>query len=369
VIDWKRGGSAGSINRWAKREIRHWHRHNPSARRARDGRLHGLVRGFFSIGRFGRFMFSYALVDCAVLAAETVSAYMQCKWLSWIPASTDADTTLLNVTSYLITAQVGALGLVSLGLALVTLIAQRDDAGTDVSVYYHQSLSFEVVASCIALLAVLCIQLLWPIQLLLHMAGLGTASPFFKWILLYVHLAWLLMNLGGLAHFIATTFGFVHRSERQRLRERYTANVSQPAILMMRLRQQIYSGASVEILKPDGGSDRLPAAFFGTDMGSPSEPEIVSDFKSGMALDDVRMAWVAWVLRRWHDRCIKDMTRTARHRAPNIPGPTIWFTPALDRPYRGKTEWCRRRGGVRLSWFERAVLKHAFRFKRVRDEA
>lgn len=369
MIDWKRGGKTGSINRWARREVRDWYRHNPAARHARYGWVHGLMRAFFSIAGFGRFLCLYAIVDCIAIAAQTFAAFLPCKWLSSLPASSDGDATLLNVASYLITAQVGALGLVSLGLALVTLIAQREDASTDVSVYYHQSLAFEVVASCIALLAVLCVQLLWPAQLLLGVAGIGAAPQIFKWILLYVHLAWLLMNLGGLAHFIATTFGFVHRSERQRLRERYTANVSQPAILTLRLRQQIYSGASVEILKTDGHSDRNPTAFFGTDMGAPFEVEMMSNFKSGMALYDVRMSCVTWVLRRWSARCLKEMVRKTGAAAPNTPGPVIWFTPVLDRPILGRIEWCRRQGGAHLFWFERTVLWYAFRFRRVPDEA
>jgi hypothetical protein len=73
----------------------------------------------------------------------------------WIPPWTasgpapapDVKSIMLNVAGYLITAQVGVLGVITLALALVTLIAQRESASTDVKLYYHESLSFEIVAS------------------------------------------------------------------------------------------------------------------------------------------------------------------------------------------------------------------------------
>ena len=72
--------------------------------------------------------------------------------------------------------------------------------------YYHESLSFETVASCMALLAVLCVQLLWPLQFVLHRLSLGTDLQVFKLSLLGLHLAWLLLNLSAVAFFIITTF-------------------------------------------------------------------------------------------------------------------------------------------------------------------
>lgn len=147
---------------------------------------------------------------------------------------------LLNVSSYLLGAQVGVLGVLSLALALVTLIAQRESSSTDVKVYYHESLAFEIVASCVALMAVLCAQLLWPAQFLLHRLGFGTELLVFKFGLLGIHIGWLLLNLVGLAHFIATTFGFVQQSAREALRERYTVNIVQGREMTSRLRHQLY---------------------------------------------------------------------------------------------------------------------------------
>ena len=80
------------------------------------------------------------------------------------------------------------------------------------------------------------------------------------------------------------------------------------------------------------------------------------------------MIWVRWVLRRWVKRCLKaaEGSPAASHSLGHH-GPLIWFTPHLDMSLRGTVGWCRRRGGVPLTWFDRFVLRLAFRFLIIRD--
>lgn len=317
----------------------------------------------------------YVVLDMTTVLAEgAMSAFAPDLLLSWMePSSAPVLKELLrNVASYLITAQVGVLGVISIALALVTLIAQKESSSTDVKVYYHESLAFEVVASSIALLAILCAQLFWPAQTILLWLGLDIELPVFEAGLLGVHLAWLLLNLAGLAHFISTTFGFVQQSERESLRRRYTANVVQPLVMIQRLRAQIYAQANSEL---DGGTldmqDRKPNASFGIDFGTPYDTELTSVFSRPTALYDVRMNWVRWVLRRWAVRCANAATNAS---GSGLDGsvrqsPRLWFTLNMDRPLSGKVEWCRRRGGVPLSWIEKFVLRRAFSFRRTGDDA
>ncbi len=84
---------------------------------------------------------------------------------------TDIKALLNTLAGYLITAQVGVLGVIAIAIGLVTLIVQTDDSRTDVQVYYHESLAVEVVASNLALLTVLVAQILWPLHFLLHRLG------------------------------------------------------------------------------------------------------------------------------------------------------------------------------------------------------
>lgn len=375
MIDWRQGGWTGSINRWVRREVREQLRGNPVARRVRYGIAHRALRLFFGFGTFRRFIGLYLIVNVTFVAAEALSAFFVPHWLpSWSasgqPPATDIKALILNVSSYLLGAQIGVLGVISLSLALVTLIAQREGSSTDVQVYYHESFSFELVASCVALAAILCAQLLWPMQFLLHRVGLGTNLQIFKLGLLGLHLAWLLVNLGAVAYFIATTFRFVQQSAREMLRERYTANVVLPRDLTHRLREQLY-GLARELLGGGDDEDRAcPSVAFGFDYGDPRTVEVETTFKGPAVLHDVRMTWVRWALRRWSARCV----RVAAHQSASgkrglgHQGPLIWFTPHIDQPIRGKVAWCRRRGGVPLTRVEQFVLWRAFHFRSSRDE-
>lgn len=369
--DWQQGGWTGSINRFARREVRNQFRNSQTARQARYGYLHLLLQAFFRIGTFGRFIglylvFDFMLIIIEVFFTSLTPTNMQ-RWLE-LRQPLGSSELLLSISSYLIGAQVGVLGVISLALALVTLIAQRENSSTDIKVYYHESFAFELVASCTALLAVLCAQLLWPTRTFLNWIGVGTDVQVFKFGLLYLHLWWLLINIAGLAHFVATTFGFVQQSERERLRQRYTANVVLPLDLIKRLRQQLYTTARTDLIS-DGAGDKRPSVTFGLDYGTPFEVEVRSVFTRPVALHDVRMKWVRWALCRWAERSTKAATAGnatpagLRHQEPHI-----WFTPHMDGHLVGPVSWCRRRGGVPLDRIERLVLRYAFRFRSIASD-
>jgi hypothetical protein len=81
------------------------------------------------------------------------------------PAPLNIAPLLKDATSYFLGAQVTMIGLLfPIAIALVTLIVQREDASStvsDVQVYYHQTLAYQIGASGIALSIVLAVQLLW----------------------------------------------------------------------------------------------------------------------------------------------------------------------------------------------------------------
>jgi hypothetical protein len=225
-----------------------------------------------------------------------------------------------------------------------------------------------------SLLAVLCAQLLWPLQFLLHRLGMGTDLLVFKLGLLGLHLAWLLLNLGAVAYFIVTTFRFVQQSARELLRERYTVNVVQPIEMTQRLRQYLYSIATNESFGktgPNDGKSKDSNVTFGFDFGDPQTVEIEAVFSRPNVLHDVRMTWVRWVVRRWSVRCLKAAATQPRHNRSGLGQyePLLWFTPHMDQPLTGKVGWCRRRDGAPLTAVEKFVLRRAFRFRRADHEA
>ena len=375
MINWKRGGLVGSIRKLARREVRALLRNNPAAKRVRYSFLHRVIRRFFSIRSFASFVCVYVLIDLVFLAAEALFEAFIPSFLSpWTALetlpSTRLDTLLLSLSGYFLAAQAGALGVITLALALVTLIAQRQTSATDIALYYHESMAFQIVASAVALLAILAAQLLWPLQLLLHHLNLGSRHVVFEFGLLGIHLAWLLLNLAAIAYFIDTTFRFVQQSKRELLRERYTANIVFPPDLARRLCGYLYvqANSAVGEVGKDGDYSQPSAEFgFGTDQ--PAEIELTSKFARATALQDVRMIFVCWVFQRWKVRCLKDQSNAET--APfevSVLGPKIWFTPHLFVPLHGSVSWCLRQGGVPLTTFEKIVLRHAFVFRSVRDE-
>ena len=371
MTDWKRGGQTGSLNGWVCREIREHFRDNAAARRGRYSHGMRVLHRIFDGGTFWRFIAIYATVATAIGIIEVGIAAYRPLWLPQWTAHTDIKPFLTNVASYLITAQVGVLGVVSIAIGLVTIIAQRENASTDVQIYYHESLAFGVVASSLALLAVLCIQLLWPIQFAVHWVGHGTPLLFFKILLTTSHIAWLLLNLAGLAHFVATTFAFVQQSEREGLRERYTANMVLPLEMRKRLRQQLYMAAGPEFVQQAwptaSAGQQEPTVYLGAEFSGAGDVEIPIDRDPKLVLADVRMAWVQWAITRWLRRCAAAPNQTQV--AGLTHDPLLLFPPRLDETPAVNAGLCRRRGGLPLTETERLALRWAFKFRRKRDEA
>jgi uncharacterized membrane protein len=372
MIDWRHGGWTGSLNKSVRREVREHMNTNAAAKRCRYSVPLRILRGFFAGRTFGNFVAIYVALDVLVVLAELVAArFFPASLPAWTSshASFDIKALLTTVAGYLLSAQVGILGVIAIAIGLVTLIAQREGgpgAGTDVQLYYHESLAFEVVASSIAFLAVLCAQLLWPLQFLLHRLGEGSDLQVFKLTLVATHVAWLLLNLAGLAHFISTTFRFVQQSSREQFRERYVANVVMPNEMSRRLRHHLYENAGSELVAVD--DDEIgPSISLGFNFAEVEHAEIEVVFARPMVLHDVRIIWLRWALRRWWARCQVQARGEADQRrigGLDLDKSTLAFTLHLDAPLSGKVAWCRRRGGVPLDAVERAVIRWSFRFRR-----
>src|SRR4051812_5089900 len=120
MIDWQLGGWTGSVNKWVRREVREQLRANPAVCRVRYSLAHRALRRVFSIGAFGFFIGVYLLIDVMFVVAEALSAWLVPSLLpSWTaPGSApDVKALLLNVSSFLISTQVGLLSVISLALA------------------------------------------------------------------------------------------------------------------------------------------------------------------------------------------------------------------------------------------------------------
>ncbi|MDX0625267.1 hypothetical protein GOC91_03345 [Sinorhizobium medicae] len=367
MINWRQGGWTGSLRKWVRSEIRKQARDNLVRRRCRYPWFLRTLRAFFAERTFGRFVCYYAALALLITLLDLVVSR---RWPEILPEWTRDDDLghieglLTTLAGYLITAQVGVLGVIAVAIGLVTLIVQSEDSRSDVQVYYHEALAMEVVASSFALLAALVAQILWPLQFLLHYFGEGADLQISKLFLAVVHIFWLLVNLAGLAHFIETTFRFVQKSSREKLRERYTANVLHPVHTTTRVAEWLYENAGANLI--EHASDPHTTVTFGFDWGEPVSIELERVFDPPLVVYDVKFLWIRWAVRRWWARCQKE-TRIGR--TSGVSGlmqdePRLVFTPVLGTPLRGKVAWCWTRGGVPLTPLERWVIEHSFRFAR-----
>lgn len=356
-MDWSGGGWSGSLDVLARRNAKSQAQAHPKMHLVRYGAAEQIMRRLFSIRTFGGFIGLYLIINLIFGALEVFSVHFTPFWLP-DPGSSDPEVAIelealmLNVSSYLLGAQIGLLGVISLSLTLVTLIAQREGSSTDIQLYYHESLALELVASCVALAVVLCLQFVWPLQMFLYHVGLGSGMQVFKLTLFSLHLFWLLINLCVVSYFIIITFQFVQQSARERFRNRYTAYVVLPRDLHRALREQFYALAGQQAGQP-------PLFVFGQE--GQGEPELVRQFPHPIILCDVHLRAVKWVARRWKARSLTATNDTSR-----TDQPCLFFTPRMDEAINGHVTWCYRRGGVPLTAIERAVLRWAFRFQRVK---
>ena len=253
-------GLRGSLRQRVRSEIKAHLRENHAIRRARYSFFQRAVRALIAGRSLQTFLLAYLLLDLVLVGAEAVFNF---HFPEALPGWTTSEFKglLKDVASYLIAAQVGILGIVSVAIGIVTLITQRDDrssTNTDVRLYYVESLAYEVVLSGAALLIILCVQLLWPAQFIAHLAHLGGRDLVFKVVLTALHLVWLLLNLAVFAQFLLTTLHFVEPSARERLRERYTANVIVPSDLWQRLLRLFYATAPKELVPVADGESENP---------------------------------------------------------------------------------------------------------------
>lgn len=357
-------GLRGSLRRRVGREIRTHLRENRAIRRARYSFSQRAVRVLIAGRSLPTFLAAYLLLDLVLVGAEVV---FNLRFPHALPGWTTPEikSLLKDIASYLIAAQVGILGVVSVAIGIVTLISQRDDrssTNTDVRLYYMESLAYEVVISGAALLIVLCVQLLWPVQFLAHLAHLGGMDLVFKVVLTAFHLAWLLLNLAVFARFVLTTLHFVEPSARERLRERYTANVIVPSDLRQRLLRLFVANAPKEVV-PLADDESGLLLTFGHGMLTEGNVELRGKFAAPSVLHDVWLRPLGFVLRRWWPRSEETLPQ-ARHQS-TLRSQDVWLSlePSFDARYEGEVTWCRRRGGAAFHPWERWAIRQCYRFR------
>ena len=311
MINWLLGGCTGSIRRWVAREIRQHMRTNPAIQTNKYSASLRLLRAGLFGRSYGYFIGLYLLVLVVLVFLDfAIPLYTPESFPEWASPTDLIKSALRDTTGFLIAAQVGALTIVSLAVGLISIIVGRRGSGATMDVYYNESLASEVLASSLALLTVLCVQLLWPAQTALHIFGFGSRTLIFKVSLTLIHIVWLVFNLAGLAHFADLSFQFVQPRSRTDSEIRYTANQAVPRQMRHTLSRVLYMQAGEHLLS-DWDPQHDPLFVFGHLFGHPRATEIDRVFVQPTRLFDVRVRALRWVLRRWSRRCRSATTNSA----------------------------------------------------------
>ena len=365
-------GLSGSLRAHVRAELRDLYRHNATLRRARSGLLRRTLVGLVSGVKLRQLLLLYVcLLGLWVLTEWSLTEFTPCLLPGW--GRFDLAPFLKDVNSSFITGQVGILAIVSIAVGVVTLLMQRDDRSsgtTDVRLYYSQSFAYEVATSGVALLIVLCVQLFWPAQFILHLFQAHGANLTFELGLTILHAAWMLANLLLFYQFIVTTLRFVEPDARRLMRDRYTADIAMPRDLARRLTQAIYLTAPRTLCGEDALKEGPNVQFgFGSYFLSKAVTEIEFGFHRPMRLFDVWMGPLGFVVRRWRKRVqagpvARDTRLTGRKwdGSLNIPH-------SFDSQFDGPTAWLLREGQTALNGWERLLVRLCFRFVRSEKEA
>jgi hypothetical protein len=361
-------GLVGSLRRRVAHEIHLHFKENEVLRNSQYSLFSRVLRGLLGDRRFIDFLTLYLAF---VLVFAFLEAILPTAWLLGWPNEIKAF--LKDYAGFLITAQVGILGVVSIAVGLVTLIAQRDDGSstsTDIRLYYSETLAYEVVASSTALLVVLAFQIYWPLQFGLHKLGLGSSNLLFKVALTAIHIFWLATNVAAFAQFLATSLRFVEPRAREEMRERYTANIVIPRDLDVWLFHALLGMAPANII-PTANKDGGPQISFGMGVWVTGRAEVARKFSRPAQLNDVRLTPISWMLRGWWRRSDKpespDRGRRRSILDRNLP-PEIGFPISPGSTLKGEQTICRRDGGETLSWCERQLVRLSFGFRPARPE-
>ena len=273
-----------------------------------------------------------------------------------------------DAAGFFLTAQVGILAVLTVAIAVVTLLTQKDDGSavnTDVRLYYVESYSYEMATSGILLSIVLVVQLFWPLQpLLASIAGEKSVDHFKLWATV-IHAAWLILNFCLFLHFIKTTLRFVEPQSRARLRKQYSANEIIPRDVGRRLLEAYYANAAAQILGTDEAK-KGPLISFGMGLISDQQPvtEISRSFKAPSRLVDVWLLPLGFALSRWQQRTRKQSGPRNRFGETHWDGHLAVLTD-FARIHDDKSELVAREGGVPLTRLERMLIGMSFRFAAV----
>jgi hypothetical protein len=352
----------GSLRGSVEKELNRHLASNSVLQQERYGFWERTRRGLLDWAAAPRSLPIYVLLAATVAALEALDGSV-CSRLSCpldLPAALRYSTAhrdiLRAIGSFLITAQVGLLGVLSISVSLVTLIAQRQSATAAVRAYYLETQAGPLASSSLALLLVLCFQTLWPLEVFAHrLAGDQLTGEIF---LTGVHLSWLSLNILAFVHFITVSLSFGQSERRRGFLRRYLANTVLPESLLQtllanrldRLSVQLAPRADMTVPEVEIAVRRVQAELLAVETG----------FRRPHEFWDLQLDLLAWVIRSWRRRASTRPLQTQFGLTSS--DSTLLLRLGFDDSLVGRTAWAFTEGAP-LSRIEKIALRLAVRFR------
>lgn len=309
-------------------------------------------------GGLAAILFGYFVIAAAVTAGEVVNdAFCRTHECSLLLPATLMKTErmediLRDFAGFMIGAQTGLLGVLSIAVALVTLIGQRAQAGADVRVYYHESFAVPLAGSSLALLMVLCLQLFWPMALLSPFYGVASENFTQEIVLTSVHLCWIGANIALYARFTFISLSFGQDERRSRYRSLYSANVIVPRNIYQAIVRAQYRQCAQRLPLPKGAEPKITMAYA---YVTPPVEAVHIGVSRPSKLDDVWLTPLSVGIWLWAKRV---------GRSPSA-NPALAFMVDFDRTLDRRHCLCRTTVGAQPNFVERQLIRVSFRLRRV----
>lgn len=248
-------------------------------------------------------------------------------------------------------------------ISFVTILLQRQH-GSDayLEIYLNTSAARSSVARSLVLVFLMGVQYL---SLMFVGTHIKPEMPLY-WLMLDG--LFFLDNMASAIWFLHATFAFLSRHSQDELVKRYTIGIAWPREIFQNLASYMFANSTYLGLLPvkgfgDGEAENEPQAIclpLGTDKGS---TEVSVLIKGSKQLVDVRFRFLAWAVKSWRKRVMISVHPKQRDETSSFKEPLITFPLVMNSTYTGSVPLCIIRNSPSLTWGERLLIKHSFRFQ------
>jgi hypothetical protein len=189
-----------------------------------------------------------------------------------------------------------------------------------------------------------------------------------NWAVVFAMSVWLIINVGGLGHFIFLGLRLLTSYDRYQAFIKYTANEIYPEELKKYIRQAIFLtlSSSKEKDKMDEKSDYIePEVSMWPIFNDNEEMVVTQTLSSKMKLSNINITFLNYVILYWIKK--NKRLREKNEDSFNIKVPTLIFPLTPNTSYEGKIDLCRIRNGGKINFFHKYLIKKSFIFKKSKE--